>query len=323
MVLNMLDIKKLIQGDNRTAAKLITLIENNGDSKQELLSRIYPYTGKAHVIGITGSPGSGKSSLVEELIETARGNNLKVGVIAVDPTSPISGGAFLGDRVRMQKHSLDKNVFIRSMGTRGCLGGLARASKDVIKVLDAYGCNIIIVETVGVGQSEMDVVYYADTTIVVLTPGAGDFIQAIKAGIMEIADIFVINKSDLGDTKKVAGDIEQMLDLNSPSKFKWRPPVVETSTITKEGIDHLWSLINKHLESIKESGEFRNQIRKRLQLELLETVEEKLREYLVKHINQKDDMDKVLDDLADRKTDLYAESDKMIIEALKSLTGEI
>ncbi|WP_092473744.1 methylmalonyl Co-A mutase-associated GTPase MeaB [Desulfotruncus arcticus] len=319
----MLDIKKLIQGDNRTAAKLITLIENNGDSKQELLSRIYPYTGKAHVIGITGSPGSGKSSLVEELIETARGNNLKVGVIAVDPTSPISGGAFLGDRVRMQKHSLDKNVFIRSMGTRGCLGGLARASKDVIKVLDAYGCNIIIVETVGVGQSEMDVVYYADTTIVVLTPGAGDFIQAIKAGIMEIADIFVINKSDLGDTKKVAGDIEQMLDLNSPSKFKWRPPVVETSTITKEGIDHLWSLINKHLESIKESGEFRNQIRKRLQLELLETVEEKLREYLVKHINQKDDMDKVLDDLADRKTDLYAESDKMIIEALKSLTGEI
>lgn len=323
MVLNMLDIKKLIQGDNRTAAKLITLIENNGDSKQELLSRIYPYTGKAHVIGITGSPGSGKSSLVEELIETARGNNLKVGVIAVDPTSPISGGAFLGDRVRMQKHSLDKNVFIRSMGTRGCLGGLARASKDVIKVMDAYGCNIIIVETVGVGQSEMDVVYYADTTIVVLTPGAGDFIQAIKAGIMEIADIFVINKSDLGDTKKVAGDIEQMLDLNSPSKFKWRPPVVETSTITKEGIDHLWSLINKHLESIKESGEFRNQIRKRLQLELLETVEEKLREYLVKHINQKDDMEKVLDDLADRKTDLYAESDKMIIEALKSLTGEI
>lgn len=199
----MLDVSKLVQGDKRTAAKIITLIENNGAGKQELLSMIYPHTGQAHVIGITGSPGAGKSSLTDVLIKKARQNSHKVGVVAVDPTSPISGGALLGDRIRMQEHALDKNVFIRSMGTRGCLGGLARATKDVVKVLDAYGCSIIIIETVGVGQSELDIMHYADTTLVVLTPGAGDHIQTIKAGIMEIADIFVINKSDLGHTKKL------------------------------------------------------------------------------------------------------------------------
>lgn len=315
----MINVNKLIQGDNRTAAKLITLIENNGHGKQELLSDIYPHTGKAHVIGITGSPGSGKSSLVEELIQSARDHNLKVGVIAVDPTSTISGGAFLGDRVRMRKHTMDDNVFIRSMGTRGCLGGLARSSKDVIKVLDAYGCNVIIVETVGVGQSELDVVYYADTTLVVLTPGAGDFIQTVKAGIMEIADIFVINKSDLGDTKKVVGDIEQMLDLNSQFKFQWRPPVVETSTVTREGIDTLWSLINNHLQSIKESGEFRNKVRQRLRLELMDTVEQKILDFLLHYINKKDDLDKLLDELADRKTDLYVESDRLLMDLLRNL----
>jgi len=315
----MINVHKLIQGDNRTAAKLITLIENNGPGTQEILSNIYPHTGRAHVIGITGSPGSGKSSLVEELIQSARDHNLKVGVIAIDPTSTISGGAFLGDRVRMRKHTMDDQVFIRSMGTRGCLGGLARSSKDVIKVLDAYGCHVIIVETVGVGQSELDVVYYADTTLVVLTPGAGDFIQTIKAGIMEIADIFVINKSDLGDTKKVVGDIEQMLDLNLSSKIQWRPPVVETSTVTKEGIDTLWLLINKHLQSTKKSGEFRNKVRQRLRLELVETVEERIRDLLWHYLDQKEDLDKLLDQLVDRKTDLGVESDRLLTDLLSNL----
>jgi LAO/AO transport system kinase len=308
----MLDVNKLIQGDRRTAAKIITLIENDGEGKQELLSRIYPHTGRAHVIGVTGSPGAGKSSLTDELIKQARRHNFKVGVIAVDPTSPISGGALLGDRIRMQEHALDKGVFIRSMGTRGCLGGLARATKDVVKVLDAYGCQVIIIETVGVGQSELDIMHYADTTLVVLTPGAGDHIQTIKAGIMEIADIFVINKSDLGNTKRIVTDIEQMLDMSPRYKSSWRPPVIETSTVTKDGIENLWSLIRRHFESTRSSGELRETVRNRVCMELMEMVEDELRRHLWGYLNQNGSLNGLLDDLADRKADPYTESRKLV-----------
>lgn len=311
----MLDVNKLIQGDKRTAAKIITLIENDQQGKHELLSQIYPHTGNAHVIGVTGAPGAGKSSLTDELIKQARKLNYKVGVIAVDPTSPISGGALLGDRIRMQEHALDKNVFIRSMGTRGCLGGLARATKDVIKVLDAYGCNVIIVETVGVGQSELDIMNYADTTLVVLTPESGDHIQTIKAGIMEIADIFVINKSDLGNTKKMITAIEQMLDMSPRFKQRWRPPVLKTSTFKNEGIDELWSMIGQHLESTNKSGELREAVRKRLSMEMLELVEEELRKGLWDYLHQKLNMVKLVDRLADRKTDPYTEA-KMFTEEI-------
>ncbi|WP_027363735.1 methylmalonyl Co-A mutase-associated GTPase MeaB [Desulfotruncus alcoholivorax] len=307
----MLEVSKLIQGDKRTTAKIISLIENEGEGKRELLSKIYPHTGNAHVIGITGSPGAGKSSLTDVLIKQARNNELKVGVIAVDPTSPISGGALLGDRIRMQEHALDKNVFIRSMGTRGCLGGLARATKDVVKVLDAYGCNIIIIETVGVGQSELDIMHYADTTLVVLTPGAGDHIQTIKAGIMEIADIFVINKSDLGNTKKIVTDIEQMLDMSPRYHGKWRPPVVETSTLTGLGIAELWSLMNQHLETSRASGELRVNLRERLKAEVMEMVEENLSKYLWDLFAQNGGIEQVLDDLADRKLDPYTEANRI------------
>ena len=214
-------VDRLLEGDRRSAAKLITLIENDYPEKEEVIRRVYPHTGRAHVIGVTGSPGAGKSSLIDRLVGVLRSEDLKVGVIAVDPSSPFSGGALLGDRIRMQEHALDKNVFIRSMGTRGTLGGLSRATKDVVKVLDAFGCNVILIETVGVGQTELDIMNYADSTVVVLSPGGGDQIQTMKAGIMEIADIFVINKCDTADITKIKTDIENMIDL-SPLAGSWR-----------------------------------------------------------------------------------------------------
>lgn len=313
----MLEVSKLIQGDKRTAAKIITLIENNGAGKQELLSQIYPHTGRAHVIGITGSPGAGKSSLTDELIKQARQSGHKVGVVAVDPTSPISGGALLGDRIRMQEHALDKDVFIRSMGTRGCLGGLARATKDVVKVLDAYGCHIIIIETVGVGQSELDIMHYADTTLVVLNPGAGDHIQTIKAGIMEIADIFVINKSDLGHTKKIVTDIEQMLDMSPRFQTGWRPPVVETSVVNQQGITELWSVINNHMQYTGDSDELQEAVRKRLSMELMELVEEDLRNRLWDYFHKCEGTNDLIHLMAKRKTDPYTEAQKFLNNFLK------
>lgn len=315
----MLDINKLLAGDKRTAAKIITLIENDGEGKQELLSQIYPHTGRAHVIGVTGSPGAGKSSLTDELIKKARGDNRKVGVIAVDPTSPISGGALLGDRIRMQEHALDKGVFIRSMGTRGSLGGLARATRDVVKVLDAYGCEVIIVETVGVGQSELDIMHHADTTLVVLTPGSGDHIQTIKAGIMEIADIFVINKCELGNTKKMVTDIEQMLDMSPRFAGRWRPPVVETSVVNDIGIGELWSLIGQHLEFTRRSGELDESVRKRLSLEVVEMAEEELRQMLWNQFQGNGSMNVLLDKLAKREADPYNEARKLVRKFLAQI----
>lgn len=312
----MLDVNKLIYGDKRTAAKIITLIENDGEGKTELLSQIYPHTGAAHVIGITGSPGAGKSSLTDELIGQARRQDLKVGVIAVDPTSPISGGALLGDRIRMQEHALDQKVFIRSMGTRGCLGGLARATNDVVKVLDAYGCQVIIIETVGVGQSELDIMHYADTTLVVLNPGGGDQIQTIKAGIMEIADIFVINKSDLGNTKRIVTDIEQMLDMSPRYQSGWLPPVIETSTITKDGLDRLWLAIRQHFKDSRQGDELKNNLRQRVSMELMDMVEEELRKSLRNYFDRNDSINHVLNDLASRKTDPYTEARNIVKKIL-------
>ncbi len=305
-------MEKLFQGDKRTAAKMITLIENNGEGKQELLSKIYAHTGRAHVLGVTGSPGAGKSSLTDALIRKAREDGNKVGVIAVDPSSPISGGALLGDRIRMQEHALDKDVFIRSMGTRGSLGGLARATRDVIKVMDAYGCDVIIVETVGVGQSELDIIHYADTTLVVLTPGAGDHIQTIKAGIMEIADIFVINKCDLGNTQKMVTDIEQMLDMSPRYTDRWRPPVVETSVVNNTGIEELWTQAKKHLEYTRKSGELAESVRRRLTMEVVEMAEEELRDMLWKGLNEDGQLNELLEKLASRRADPYSEARKLV-----------
>lgn len=303
-------VDKLLQGDRRSAAKIITLIENERPEKEEIISRIYPHTGKAHIIGITGSPGAGKSSLIDRLVSTLRSEDLRVGVIAVDPSSPFSGGALLGDRIRMQEHALDKKVFIRSMGTRGTLGGLSRATKDVVKVLDAYGCDVILIETVGVGQTELDIMHYADSTVVVQSPGAGDRIQAMKAGIMEIADIFVVNKCDLADVTKIITDIENMIDL-SPLAKNWRPPVVKTSTFTGDGIGGLWEKLKDHRAYKTVYGTTASDEEK-LRSELLEIMQGKVLERLKAGALSNGKMEEVVKGVLNRRVDPYTAAETLL-----------
>jgi len=249
-------INKLINGDKRSVARAITIIENNQQpEKKQLIKLLYPYTGKAKIIGITGPPGAGKSTLVDGLLYHIRKQQLTVGIIAIDPSSPYSGGAILGDRIRMQHHALDPGVFIRSMGNRGELGGLAKATEETVKVLDAMGNDLIIVETVGVGQSELEIMNTADTTVVVLHPSTGDSIQTAKAGIMEIADIFVINKSDLQGAEKMAYELEMLIGRTS-STVGWQKKLVKTIGTEKQGIDQLWESIREHQQFLASSELF-------------------------------------------------------------------
>jgi len=312
----MIDVDKLLAGDRRMAARAISMIENEDENKQKILSQIFPYTGNAFIVGITGSPGAGKSSLTDALTKQARLQDFKVGIIAVDPTSPISGGALLGDRIRMQQHALDRGVFIRSMGTRGCLGGLARATKDAVKVLDAFGCQVIFIETVGVGQSELDIMHYADTTLVVLTPGAGDHIQTIKAGIMEIANIFVINKADLADPTKMVTDIEQMLDM-SPNLNGWRPPILKTITIEEKGLPELWETILRHWEYSKTSGIQRENERKKIRREVMDLLEEKIQLQLEAKLSSTGKVKEMVEEILARNTDPYSVANQLLDKFFK------
>ena len=239
---------RVVSGDARAIARAISLVEEDGSAGRALVGRIYPQTGRAFLIGVTGAPGTGKSTLVDRLIATTRREGLRVGVIAVDPTSPFSGGAVLGDRVRMNAHASDAGVFIRSMATRGHLGGLARATSDAALVLDAAGSDLVIIETVGVGQDEVDIVSTADISIVLLVPGAGDELQAIKAGVMEIGDIFVVNKSDREGADRVVQAVASSLSLKAYGPSEWKPPIVRTDATTGAGVDALWTEIGRFRE---------------------------------------------------------------------------
>lgn len=272
-------VQKIFTGDRRAIARAITLVENRDPVRYKLLTGLSSAGAAAHVIGITGSPGAGKSSLVDRLITEYRRRGLAVGIIAVDPSSPFSGGALLGDRIRMQQHATDPGVFIRSMGSRGNLGGLAPATGEAVRVLAAGGKDIVMIETVGVGQSEMEIMKLADTTVVVLTPGAGDSIQTIKAGIMEIADVFAINKADLPGAKRLAREVLAMLHTNC-SSLPWCPPVIETVTLNGNGIKKLAETVEKHREYLAQSGELAKRRRRRAGDETVETVLALMREWL-------------------------------------------
>jgi LAO/AO transport system kinase len=243
-------------GSPRAVGRLVSLVEDAHPALREVMAALAPHTGRAAVLGLTGAPGVGKSTTTTALVGALRRDGRRVGVLAVDPTSPFSGGALLGDRVRMQEHATDPGVFIRSMATRGHLGGLARATPQAVRVLEAAGCDVVLVETVGVGQSEVEVAALADTTVVLLAPGMGDGIQAAKAGILEVGDVFVVNKADREGADATARDISQMLGLGAPRRpGDWRPPVVKTVAATGAGIDELAQAIARHQDWLRSTGQ--------------------------------------------------------------------
>jgi LAO/AO transport system kinase len=281
-------VEKLLCGAPRSLSRLITLVERDDPDVPQIMREVYPHLGRAHSIGMTGPPGGGKSTIVDKLAIVARGKGLSVGIIAVDPTSPFSGGAILGDRVRMQHHFLDSGVFIRSIATRGCRGGLPQAARGAIKLLDASGKDLIIVETVGVGQTELDIVESVDTIIVVLCPEAGDTIQTMKAGLMEIADIFVVNKADREGANKLVTELESVLHL-SPVESEWQTPVLTTQASHNIGIAELYQEVERHREFLKTSRQLWQRRCKQRKEELLRLIEQRIRGQLLSLI-EKDEL---------------------------------
>ncbi|MGI6707831.1 MAG: methylmalonyl Co-A mutase-associated GTPase MeaB [Dethiobacteria bacterium] len=303
-------VEELLQGSRRALARLISLVENNDPRKEEIMRQLFPYTGKAYLIGITGAPGAGKSSLVDRLLTGMRRSGFTVGVIAVDPTSPFTGGAILGDRIRMQEHALDSGVFIRSMGTRGSLGGISRAAREAVQVMDAFGKDIIIIETVGVGQSEIDIVKAADSTVVVLTPAGGDSVQTIKAGIMEIGDIFVVNKCDLPGAERTVAEVKLMLDLKEEPG--WRPPVIPVMALRGEGVDELCNSLREHRDYLQRQGLLEARRRERAGRELGELVEFLVKSRVWDSIKTQISLDQFIEAIALRRRDPYSAARELL-----------
>jgi LAO/AO transport system kinase len=310
----------VLAGNRRSIAKAITIIENEEPESHDLIARLYAHTGKAQIIGITGPGGAGKSTLIEKLVKEYRRRAKTVGVVAVDPTSPFSGGAFLGDRIRMQELCTDKDVFIRSMATRSFAGGIAKATKDATRILDAAGKDIVIVETVGAGQSEMEIIKIAQTIVVVHAPGLGDDIQAIKAGIMEIADIFVVNKADRDNADKSVIDIQSNLQLNS-KKSPWEPPVLKTTALTGEGVPELIEEIEKHkrfLDSNVEGG--KASLRIKAETELVEAVRERVTSSLIEELKKEGKFDELIYEIMEKKTDPASAARRLFKRVMKDET---
>jgi LAO/AO transport system kinase len=323
-------INKLLEGNTRAAARLITIVENDIEAAEKITNILYKHTGKAYILGITGAPGTGKSTFISSLTRIFVNQGKKVGIICIDPTSPITGGALLGDRIRMKENFNIKNVFIRSMANRGQLGGLSRATEDVIKILDAYGYDIIIIETVGVGQSEVDIFKSAHTVVVLLVPGLGDDIQVIKAGIMEITDIFVVNKMDSPGADRKVAEITQMLELNSNFKYQsqqisnnfaklntWTPEIVKVNSKSGENFERLLEIINKHKDFLEKTGAISYYLKNRIKSETLEILKHKLQKKVedLLYSNQKD-IEQYINKVIEKSLDPYSMAD-LIIKMLK------
>ncbi len=304
--------EKILRGDIRAASRLMRDIDDRMPNALEELKKIYPKTGNAYIIGITGPPGSGKSTLVDKTVEILRKEGKTVGIVAVDPTSPFTGGAILGDRIRMQRHSIDDGVFIRSLATRGNLGGLSRSTNDIIKVMDAMGKDIIIVETVGVGQDEVDIVNTAHTSVVVLVPGQGDDIQAIKAGILEIGDIFVINKCEREGTDRLERELRVTLEMNPEREDGWVPLIFKTEAVLGKGIFELVYGMYRHREKLMDSDHFEKKIVERTKWEFLCILGSELTDNIVERLKKDKRLDKIIDDLIKRKANPYSIVEKIL-----------
>jgi len=326
-------VEQALAGDRRALARLITLVENNGAEAREALSALYPHTGRAHVVGVTGAPGTGKSTLVNELAKAYRTQEATVGIVAVDPTSPFSGGALLGDRVRMRDLFGDPGVFIRSMASRGSLGGLARTTADVVQVLDAVGYDVILVETVGAGQSEVEIARTAHTTLVVEAPGLGDEVQALKAGVLEIADILVVNKADREGAIHTVRALQMMLDLGQPQVTMhhgqamevaglvgqaddgWKPPICQTVAISGRGVPELMDCIADHRAYLRESGEWERRERLRAAARLENLLRERLITHLLDQIGQ-ERLSEIIARVVRREVDPHSAVEELLRQVL-------
>ena len=304
-------VQKMLSGDKQALARLITLVERESPEASEILRAIYPHAGKALCVGITGPPGGGKSTLVGRLTAVAREKALRVGILAVDPTSPFSGGAVLGDRIRMQQHFMDDGVFIRSMATRGSHGGLPSTAPSVLKLLDASGKDIIFVETVGVGQTEIDVMETVDTVIVVLVPEAGDTIQTMKAGLMEIADIFAVNKADRPGADIVVADLMGMLH-QKPQESWWQVPIVATQAVNDVGTRELYQYIEKHYQALESSGNLSRKRQKQRRADLLHNIENRVTSQILKLVESDGQLTTYLQKVEEGELDPYSAAEEIL-----------
>ena len=315
-------LRKIREGDVRTASRLIRNLEDDLPEAKSAIKRIFPHTGRAHVIGLTGSPGAGKSTLVDALISSFRKKERTVGVLAVDPTSPFTGGAILGDRIRMQRHAEDPGVFVRSLATRGALGGLSKAVGDAVHVLDVMGKEIIMVETVGTGQQEVEIINHSHTVIVVLVPGMGDEIQAIKAGIMEIADIFVINKADRDGATQLYSELTAMLNMAPEFTGGWRLPIIRTGNVFDSGpfgesMEELAVAIAEHYRRLVEKDLLGDRMRRKTLVEINEALRDAILEPILKDLTESGEMDRIAGRLLRKESDPYTIAEEVARRCLK------